>query len=277
MESLSGLRYACRRSRAQLCLPFVLTAVLSLLAEVGWSGPRTASIEIREHHIALHLYGDPKGDPIVLSSGDGGWVRLAPHVAEILAADGFFVVGFDSKAYLSSFTDGEKTLSEEDVPRDFAVLIDYASKSSETLPILIGISEGAGLSVLAATTKENQERTAGVIGLGLPDVNELGWRFRDVIIYLTKGVPNEPSFSVAKIIERVSPLPLAAIHATHDEYVPLDEVENLMKLAHEPKRLWVIDAPNHRFGGREGELENRLREAIEWVRTERRKRPSSAS
>jgi type IV secretory pathway VirJ component len=28
-----------------------------------------------------------------VSSGDGGWIHLAPHVAEVLAAKGFFVVG----------------------------------------------------------------------------------------------------------------------------------------------------------------------------------------
>jgi type IV secretory pathway VirJ component len=43
---------------------------------------------------------------VVISSGDGGWLHLGPHVAEVLAASGYFVVGFDVKAYLSGFTSG---------------------------------------------------------------------------------------------------------------------------------------------------------------------------
>ena len=48
-------------------------------------------------------------------------------------------------------------------------------------PILIGVSEGAGLSVLAATDAQTKALIGGVIGLGLPDMNELGWRLKDSI------------------------------------------------------------------------------------------------
>ena len=34
---------------------------------------------------------------MIISSGDGGWIHLGPHVAEVLAAKGYFVVGFDAK------------------------------------------------------------------------------------------------------------------------------------------------------------------------------------
>ncbi len=240
-----------------------------LLAASTNAQPRAASIDIRGHHLTLHLYGKPDGAPVVVSSGDGGWVHLAPSVAETLSSRGFFVVGFDTKEYLESFTDGDHTLTEEDVPGDYRALVDFASRSSPSPPILIGVSEGAGLSVLAATTKENRDRLAGVIGLGLPDVSELGWRFRDSIIYITKKVPNEPTFSVESIIAKMSPLPLAAIHSTHDEFAPLSKVREMMDQAQDPKKLWVIDAPNHRFSGHEDELTQRLLEAIEWVRVSR--------
>lgn len=247
-------------------LRIVLGLFLTVSAEAQ---SRIASVDIRGHDLKVRLYGKPDGEPIVVSSGDGGWVHLAPSVAEQLSSRGFFVVGFDSKAYLESFTDGKKTLSQEDVPGDYRVLLDFASRGSRALPVLIGVSEGAGLSVLAATAKENQERLAGVIGLGLPDVNELGWRFRDSIIYITKSVPNEPTFSVESVITKVSPVPLVAIHATHDEFVPLTQVEKLMDQAREPKKLWIIDARNHRFSGHEAELTQKLLEAIEWIHASR--------
>ena len=87
------------------------------------------------------------------------------------------------------------------------------------------MSEGAGLSVLAATDPRTKRAIAGVIGLGLPDLNELGWRWRDSLIYVTHGTPNEPTFSAAAIVDRVASTPLGAIHSTRDEFVPLAEVQ----------------------------------------------------
>src|SRR6187401_2932004 len=65
---------------------------------------------IRDHEQSLYLYGPSRGDPVIVSSGDGGWIHLGPHVAEFLASHGFFVVGFDVKAYLSGFTSPNATL-----------------------------------------------------------------------------------------------------------------------------------------------------------------------
>ena len=75
---------------------------------------------------------------------------------------------------------------------------------------MIGVSEGAGLSVLAASDPRMKTEIAGVIGLGLSDINELGWHWEDAVIYLTHGVPHEPTFSVAAIVDRMAPVPLGA-------------------------------------------------------------------
>jgi hypothetical protein len=105
----------------------------------------------------------------------------------------------------------------------------------------------------------------GVVGLGLPDETELGWRFRDSLIYLTHKAPKEPSFSVPEVVGRMAPVPLAQLHSTHDEYVPLDEARRVYDSAHDPKRLWVIDAADHRFSNRADEFAERLIEAMTWV------------
>ena len=128
---------------------------------------------------------------------------------------------------------------------DYRVLPSRAA--AEAKPILVGVSEGAGLSLLAATDPRTRQAIAGVLGLGLPDLNELGWHWRDALIYLTHGTPNEPLFSTARLASQVAPLPLAAIHATHDEFAPLAEVQRIVAAAGEPKRLWIIDAADHRF------------------------------
>jgi len=204
--------------------------------------------------------------PVIVSSGDGGWIHLGPHVAEVLAARGFFVVGFDVKAYLSGFTTTQTTLRPADEPGDYAILARFAAASTGRKPILIGVSEGAGLSVLAATDPATKSLVAGVIGLGLPDLNELGWRWRDVIIYLTHRVPNEPTFRVSRLIAEVAPLPLALMQASHDEFVPATEARRLFERASPPKQLWIVEASNHRFSDNIGEFDRRLIEAVNWVR-----------
>ena len=110
-----------------------------------------------------------------------------------------------------------------------------------------------------------QSSVSGVVALGLPDVNELAWRWNDAIIYVTHGVPNEPTFHAAAVVGRVSPVPLAAIHSSGDEFVPLAEVLALFHAAGEPKKLWIVKASNHRFSNNLAELDRRLLEAMSWV------------
>jgi len=242
--------------------------------EAAGSGSPTAreALSIRGVPQTLHLYGTRGGRVAVVTSGDGGWVHLGPDVAAFLAAEGFFVVGFDAKAYLSGFTSRRGPLRVDEVPRDYGDLVDYAAREGAGRPLLVGVSEGAGLSVLAAAAPHLQPRVSGVVALGLPDQNELGWRFRDSIIYLTKKTPDEPTFSAREFVGRVSPVPLAAIHSTHDEFVPLPEIRAILAQAREPRRLWVIDAANHRFSDNQPELQRRLKEAIAWIES----RPSTS-
>jgi fermentation-respiration switch protein FrsA (DUF1100 family) len=102
--------------------------------------------------------------------------------------------------------------------------------------------------------------------LGLPDLNELGWRWRDWLIYVTHRLPNEPTFSTAAIVRRVAPVPLGAIHSTRDEFVPLSEIEKVFDAAGEPKKLWVVKASDHRFSDNLQDFDRRLLEAMVWIR-----------
>ena len=247
-----------------------LTFLLAVAICAGGT-TREASVQTREtvtirgQSQSLRVYGARGGVPVVVASGDGGWIHLGPHVAEVLAAHGFFVVGFDVKAYLERFTSRDTTLRLEDEPADFEVITGFAARGSRAKPILIGVSEGAGLSVLAAGDPRMKTQIAGVIGLGLPDRNELAWRWTDALIYLTHGAPNEPAFSTSTIVDRVAPVPLGAIHSTHDEFVPLAEVQLVLERAKEPKKLWIVNAADHRFSDNQAEFDRCLLEAINWI------------
>jgi hypothetical protein len=254
--------------RAKRAVARAVVAITAALASAcrPVSAGTIETVTIRGHQQQLHVYGERgAGSPVLVSSGDGGWIHLAPHVAEVLAARGFFVVGFDTKAYLRSFTSGRSTLRLEDEPGDYRLLVDYASGGSSSKPMLIGVSEGGALSVLAATDPAIKQAIAGVIGLGLSDRNELGWRWQDSVIYLTHGVPNEPTFNVAAVVDRLSPVPLGEIHSASDEFAPLAEAQEILLKAGAPKRLWVIQATDHRFTGNLAEFDRGLLDAIEWV------------
>jgi dienelactone hydrolase len=253
---------AARRRTGVVALALVAAGAMPAQAQGTQS---TETVTVRGHALTVHTYGVRGGQPIVVTSGDGGWMHLGPYVAETLARRGSFVVGIDARAYLSSFTSGSTTLQVADEPGDYRVFAAFAGRGSASKPILVGVSEGAGLSLLAATDPRTREAIAGVIGLGLPDLNELGWRWRDALIYLTHGTPNEPLFSTARLASQVAPLPLVAIHATHDEFVPIADVRRILAAAREPKRLWIIEAADHRFSDALPELDRRLAEALTWI------------
>lgn len=255
-----------------------ITLVLAIVGCGGAAGSHAAGAQplerrqtmmLRGQPQTLHIYGPPDGTPVIVTSGDGGWIHLAPHVAEMLASKGFLAIGFDAKAYLESFTRGVTTLRMEDVPRDYEALMALAGAATRRRPLLVGSSEGAGLSVLAASDPANKEAIAGVIGLGLCNVTELGWRWRDMTIYVTHRPPVEPSFRVTAVADRLAPVPLAAIHSTHDEYAPLTEIEDVLATARQPKRLWVVDAVNHRFSDNLGDFDRSLLEAVAWIDEQR--------
>lgn len=227
----------------------------------------TDIVTLRGHPQVVHLYGTRSSNPpVIVSSGDGGWMHLGPHVAQVLAARGYFVVGFNAKEYLESFTTKTTALQPADVPGDYRELARFAANGSSVKPILIGVSEGAGLSVLAGADGPTKAAVGGVIAIGLPDVNELGWRWKDSWIYVTHGIPNEPTFSSAALVGRMAPLPLAAIHSTRDEFVPVNQAEQIMARASDPKKLWVIQAADHRFSDNLSELDRKLLDAMTWVR-----------
>jgi hypothetical protein len=226
------------------------------------------TIVLRGKQQELYLSGRNGGLPVILSSGDLGWAGLVVHVAEYLSSQGFYVVGFNTRSYLASFTGKSGTLSPKDVPGDYMKLVEFVGQFSTAKPILVGISEGAGLSVLAVSSPALKDHVQGILGLGLPDQNELGWKWQDFTIWITKRSPREPGFMVEDIIGTVAPLPLAEIHSTHDEFLPLEKAKELFLLAGSPKKMWVVEAANHRFSDNRSELDRCIREALTWIKSQ---------
>lgn len=230
----------------------------------------TLNVVVGGRSQSLKMYR-PDGPPkavVVLSSGDLGWSGFVVEVAEFLQTQRIGVVGISTRAYLASFTSGKTTLNPADIPGHYEVIAREAQRAfgTSTRPILIGISEGAGLSVVAASDSTRHSLYGGVIGLGLPESIELGWNtWKDWTIWITKGDPDQPHMSIDPHIRRVSPLPIVVVQSSRDEFIPAEETGRLVQSAQEPKRLITIDAKNHRFSDRRTELRQALLDAMGWV------------
>ena len=144
-----------RRLRSELLCLYRATSIALLFllptATLALPPERTTHVVIRGHPLTVRLYGTPgRGAPIVVSSGDGGWVHLAPHVAEFLASKDLYVVGVDAKEYLETFTAGTTGVRVQDEPGDYRVLAEFAGRGSSLKPVLIGVAIGLAAAFAAS-------------------------------------------------------------------------------------------------------------------------------
>jgi alpha-beta hydrolase superfamily lysophospholipase len=248
----------------------LLLALLFVAGPIRGGGTETLDVQVRGKTLSLTIYRPattPRGT-IVMGSGDVGWVGLAVSMAQQLSADGYVVAGLNVRQYLSAFADGKSHLTEADVPRDYRTIA-LSLREHDLLPspvIMSGVSEGAALSALAASDPSNHSWIDGVVAMGLPEVAELAWHWSDVPAWIFKKDANEPSFHAHEIVAAVSPLPLALIQSTKDEYVPEADYRRIFDTARDPKKLFLIDASNHRFTDKTRELRAAYASAIEWVK-----------
>jgi fermentation-respiration switch protein FrsA (DUF1100 family) len=148
---------------------------------------------------------------------------------------------------------------------DFREVAGWITQRQATKVSLVGWSEGAGLCLLGAASPEGKNVFTGLITLGLPETNILGWRVVDYLSWITKRTPNEPAFRSMDYIHRVSPLRLWMLQSTKDEYVPLDSSRALFNAASEPKRFTAVESNNHRFEGNQTELYRLIQEGLRWL------------
>ena len=247
-----------------------LLCALSLAALAQTAGKNAVTIRGQQ----LDVYYYPASGPAtgarlnrkaLFAPGDGGWRGWAITIAQQMASWGYDVYGLDTKTYLTGFT-GKTRLQEADVMSDFRQVAQWMTKGANERVTLLGWSEGAGLSVLAAASSENKRAFNGLITLGLGDDNVLGWTWRDNVTYVTKAKPNEPTFHAQDYMARIAPLPYLMIQSSKDEFVPFDEAKMLATAAREPKRISVIQASNHRFDGNVNEFYRHLREGLQWMK-----------
>jgi uncharacterized protein len=244
----------------------VAALVLAIATSAQTLPPDENIVTIRGQRQEVHHYpptAPSLNQKVLFIPGVGGWFGWAITIAETMASWGYDVEGLDTKVYLDGFS-RRAGLTQADVMGDLHELVDWMTNRSGERVALVGWSEGAGLSVLAAAADGSKRVLTGIAVFGLGDENAIAWHRMDNLESLIKK-PNEPTFRASDYIAKISPLPFFMIQSTHDQYTPPDEAQRLFALAQEPKRFVMVEGRDHRFDGNQEEFFRTLRQALEWI------------
>ncbi len=252
----------------------LLAVVFVLLGSAAQAiASESIPLQIRGKTVTLTWYAPartvaPKGT-VLIGSGDVGWVGLAAEVAEFLSGEGYGVAGINVREYLSAFTSHAGHVTVDQVPADYGAMARaLGDRGLLVQPVVLsGVSEGAALAVLAASSADNHSWIRGVITMRLPVTAELAWRWRDFTAWITKKDAAEPSFDSRQFIAGVAPVPLWMIQSVRDEYVTETDYRTFERLAKLPRRLVLIPAGNHRFTDKKPELKSQILAGLAWLRS----------
>jgi dienelactone hydrolase len=201
---------------------------------------------------------------VLFLPGDGGYRGAAKEMATTIAASGYDVAVWDTKRYLTSFTAKSGGLAVTDVGPDFAAMR-QALVPRERPVILIGWSQGAAMSVVAAASAEGKAAFVGTILLALPDAGALAWRWRDNFSYLTGGKPGVPHFDTEPYLSQMAPLPTAVIQAGRDRFTARAVSRRLLSHLRHPRHLRTLEDASHDFGPDRSAMYRELSQAVHWI------------
>ncbi|MEZ5291975.1 MAG: AcvB/VirJ family lysyl-phosphatidylglycerol hydrolase [Vicinamibacterales bacterium] len=220
-------------------------------------------------HVARPLDDAPVKPLVVFASGDGGWFGRAIDMFRAIAAHGYPVVGFSSRAFLRIERPGHGPLDARHLAADYAALIARA-KRAEHAPdtasvILAGWSRGAAFSAIAAT-EPGLHGIRGVVAIGLADGEDLriGDEASDDGPGDAGGTRVWPWLPYQRLRTPGAP-PAVVIQAEHDDYLPAARARALFGPDAPTRRFQAIDARNHRFDGGRAALYDALGDALAWV------------
>jgi pimeloyl-ACP methyl ester carboxylesterase len=261
---------------------WVLAALLLCVARpLAAAGYRTENLGLRSRPQTLYIY-EPAGGTaarpfqVIVTSGDLGWLGISVDIAERLRDRGYRIIGFNARAYLASFTGKSSHLESADIPGDYKTIMNWATRDTSRPArfMMVGVSEGAGLVVAGFGQGQLDARCHGIVALGLPGNTSLGWRWTDFTTWITKRDPNEPMAETRNFLAGLR-VPVALIHSTHDEYDSIDKARSLFALLPGPKEFLAIDAMNHRFSDKVGDVLAAVEKCLLWM--ERSTGPESVS
>ncbi len=248
-----------------------LCAVL-LAAAPPWSAPRRMTVYLHGKPLRLKVWDPPAQAPrrpvqVLVTSGDLGWWGISGDVPLHLRAEGYRVIGLNAQSYEVAFTGPHGgQLQPGQIAGDFDTIMEAVSVDTafQARFVSIGMSEGAGLAVIAMAQPGASRLCEGVITLGLPMRTALAWRWTDFTSWISKGEPHEPEVATGDYLPHMT-VPLVELHSIHDEYDRIENVRAIVDLHPGPKRFVPVDASNHRFSHRIHQVLALVDTSILWL------------
>ena len=214
------------------------------------------------HPLTLHLsLGRPEYADAVLvyATGDGGWRGKDREVFLQIQRWGYPVAGFSAPEYLKHLSGAGGTTTPARLAGDFATIIDAVRRGlgrSDRRPvILVGVSRGADLAVVAAGQSALQSQLAGVVAMGLTREEE----------YVHRRRLPDAALELYTYLPRLGDVPLSVIQSTRDNYLPAGAARRLFGEDTPLRVFHAIDARNHSFAGSRPLLYSTLRASLAWV------------
>jgi fermentation-respiration switch protein FrsA (DUF1100 family) len=199
--------------------------------------------------------------PLLLyATGDGGWRGKDLDLYRQLVSWGYPTAGFSAPQYVKHLRGDAETTTPARLAKDYAALIDLA-RQSLTLPpstrvILVGVSRGAGLSVVAAGQRSLRGSLDGVLAMGLTKEEEhVRWLRRRSVADL----------QIYEYLPRLGSLPIAVIQSTHDNYLPAENARRLFGADTDRRRFQAIESRNHSFAGARELLYDAMHTSLTWI------------
>jgi Bacterial virulence protein (VirJ) len=259
-----------------VCLGACLTILGGCAARTAHAAvsPRVGdrAIVLNNHRLRLHFAnpGSQGSLPLlVYATGDGGWHRKDLAAWRHLVPLGNPLVGFDARDYVTHLgAVPEATTTPARLAADYERIID-AARDALQLPaaypvVLVGVSRGAGLSVVAAGQRTLRPAIAGVLAVALTREEEYVKWFRR--LRLRAGRPRDRVMvEVYDYLPRLADMPIAVIQSTRDGYLPAADARALFGPNTPYRWLQPIQARNHSFGGARTEMYRSMQRSLQWI------------
>lgn len=222
------------------------------------------------------LAGTSPATAVVVASGTDGWRGLASALGDRLVADGYAVVGLDTKSYLVEATRQSGALAPAVVVEDYLALLRQVDVwfPDVTRVFLLGVVEGGAVALVAAADPRVGVRLAGVIGVETPGTMSLRSPYWNWTSWITHRDADAVSLSSVNYVAAVAPVPVSFIYGTPDLAVRHESVRDVFDGGGEPRRLAIIETDRGLFNDAREQLFDTVRDCLAW--STRVRRASSA-
>lgn len=219
-------------------------------------------VALRQRPVTVHISSDPSQAPddlVLYVTGDGGWRGKDRDVYTQLQQWGYPVAGVSAPDYLKSLPGEAGTTTPSRLANDFAQIIETARHALDLrdgVPVvLVGVSRGADLAVVAAGQSGLHASLGGVVAIGLTREEE----------YVHRRRRATEALELYQYLPQLGDIPLSIIQSTGDNYVPAREARELFGADTPVRRLDAVEARNHSFSNARPALYETLHASLAWL------------